>query len=467
MADSLPSPFQYSQLMCDRYNPCAVSKSILTMGSQTAKQHTKCTPFSGRLCAAISLVPFLPSMLSAQQSPSDMQPITISAGVPLHVRVARTTPLRVGAPVEGVLTDPIYVYDRLVLPKGEIVHGMVTATPAADRTLRTKALLNGDVTPLRDPVVNFNSLHLSATNTDIGLDSRALIRDTQVVRFVPGSKRPSLGQKLMTAVRDCIRTTHDAIAAPGKKDRALKLLYGQLPYHPQRIWAGTQFTADLDTSATFVLPAAPRLLISNASSLGNVIVSARLADTLSSDNAKKGDTTIAIVTEPVFDSDHRLILPEGAQLEGSVLQSKPARSFGRNGQLRFAFSGVKREGEESQKVQGVLIGAAGKANQNLKVDDEGGVTANPDKYRFVAPLLLGVLATGYSRDGNSLGRNTVASNGFGLAARVVALTVNDKNVATGFAVYAFAKSIYFRYLTKGHQVSFPKDTMIEVQLSSR
>jgi len=69
-------------------------------------------------------------------------------------------------------------------------------------------------------------------------------------------------------------------------------------------------------------------------------------------------------------------------------------------------------------------------------------------------------------DGNT-GGATVGSNGFGLVARVIALTASNANVATGFGAYAFAKSIYFRFLTRGHEVTFPKDTQVEVQLSAR
>lgn len=62
---------------------------------------------------------------------------------------------------------------------------------------------------------------------------------------------------------------------------------------------------------------------------------------------------------------------------------------------------------------------------------------------------------------------TVASNGFGLVARVLAFTVKSPNLALGFGAYGFGKSVYFRFLTPGNQVSFPKDTEIEVQLSVR
>jgi hypothetical protein len=106
------------------------------------------------------------------------------------------------------------------------------------------------------------------------------------------------------------------------------------------------------------------------------------------------------------------------------------------------------------------------------VDAEGNVQANPDKNRFVAPLLLAVTAMAgrgddRDHDGPGVGGTTVASNGFGLVARVISLTANNANVALGFGAYAFAKSIYFRFLIRGHEVTFPKDTQVEVTLSTR
>ena len=99
--------------------------------------------------------------------------------------------------------------------------------------------------------------------------------------------------------------------------------------------------------------------------------------------------------------------------------------------------------------------------------------AKPDGNRFVAPLLLAVTAVAARGDhdhrdgGGGIGHTTVGSNGFGLVARVIALTASNANVATGFGAYAFAKSIYFRFLVRGHEVTFLKDTQVEVQLSTR
>ncbi len=398
---------------------------------------------------------------------------TIPAGVPIAVRSTRTTGLAQGQAIEGTLIDPVYVYDQLVLPAGSIVRGTVSGTTPVHGIPRAKALLNGDITPLKMPLVRFD--RVLTPSGERTLVAEGTQRDIKPVRFVASGKRPSLISQGKSMAKERINSTKEAVFGPGKKDRALRLLYSQLPYHPQRVWAGTTFVADVTSSAEFPNDGAPKPVLtpSDTADLNNVHVLARLTEQVSSDTSKKGDTVDAVVTQPVFDPQHRLLLGEGSHLTGRIVSAKPSRSLGRNGSLRFVFQQVQRPAEEPQKAFGVLQGAAGISQQNLTVDSEGGVKANPDKNRFVAPLLLGVLAAaGHDRDrdggeAGSLGRTTVASNGFGLVARVIALTVNDRNVATGFGAYAFAKSIYFRFLVRGQPVMFEKDTPLEVQLQTR
>ncbi len=418
--------------------------------------------------------------LHAQES---TQTVTVAAGVPLHVRVTHTAHLRTGAPVTGVLTEPVYVRDRLILPVGTRVSGTVIAYTPIEQLVREQAILNGDITPLHNPVVNFTCAHLDATATspaqEIPLDTRALIRTAKLVRFNNG-KKPSLPHQAITAIKTRAHATYEVFFGPNKGDRALHLIFNQLPYHPQRIWVNTQFIADLNGPAALTVPVQAPVPVVDTPVLNGITVNARLTTDLDSATASKGDTVTAILTAPVFDSDHRLILPEGAELDGLVSAAKPARSFGRNGQLRFAIRGVKDLGDTAQtglhsgsaghEIYGTLTGAEGSASQNLSVDAEGNVKANPDKNRFVAPLLLvatlGVGGDHHHHDGG-IGRDTVASNGFGLVARVVALTSNNRPVALGFGFYALAKSIYFRFLIRGHEVTFPKDTQVEVKLATR
>jgi hypothetical protein len=400
----------------------------------------------------------------------NMRQVTLPIDVPLRIRTTKTAVLKKGAPVEGTLTEPIYLWDRIVVPEGASLIGEVSEYEEVDKTTRTQALLNGDVTPLHKPVISFNTIHTS--RGDIAIYSRAVVREVQMVRFSVAGDDQGLIQRAKEVVKSRIHDAHDVIVAPGAKDRALRLLYSQLPYHPQRIWVGTQFVADLVEPTTFDVPAEdPVPMVTSASRTDvGVQATARLTTSLSSDLTRKGDSVTAVLTKPVFTPQHELLFPEGTALRGTVLQVRRSRSFGRNGGLRFTFTELQRHQEAEVHLHGMLTAASGDKSQNLSVDDEGGVRSNPDKGRFVAPALLGLLTfVGQTQDhdGSGLGRQTVAANGFGLAARILALTVNDRNVAIGFGSYSFAKSIYFHFIARGHAVVFPKDTLLEVSLINR
>ncbi len=422
---------------------------------------------SAKVSFLLILTGYLGGAAEAQQA------VTVKAGVPLHVITTRTSGLRVGTPVEGVLTEPVWAYDRLVLPQDAVVHGTVVSLAPPERETRLKARLNGDLTPLHLPLVRFTEVETAAGTVPI--EAAGTERQTATVRFVP-HKHQSIRERAWGAARGRWDEAHEAVfgnkTGPGFRDRALRLFYNQLPYHPQRMWRGTEFVADLEQPARLQMPSAPAPPLVPSDDLTGSLppdttVHARLVAAVSSDAAKTGEPVTAVVTEPVFDGKKDLVLPEGSRLEGSVLRAKPSRSFGRNGALRFTFRNVERADEAPQKLRGTVTGAQGVAAENLSVDDEGNVKAQPDRNRFVAPLLLLALAAGGHDHDDGVGRQVVAANGLGLVARVVAWTVASPNVATGFGMYGFAKSVYFRFLTRGHPVEFAKDTVVEVQFSGR
>ena len=424
---------------------------------------------------ALVLVLFAATVHAQDSSSPTISTATLEAGVPLHLRVTQTVPIDRGYAVTATLTEDIYAIDRVVLPKGTKLRGVITSLEPIHGLVKTQAILNGDVTPLHQPVVHFEAAILP-DGRGIECNATARIRETQMVNFTPAAQRPSLYSQAKAMVKERIQSTRDAVFAPGKKDRVLKLVYSQFPYHPQRLWAGTQLIADLDTPAQVPIVSAVAPISSNdAGSLNGLDVRARLTSALDSHSTRKGADVSAIVTQPVFGADHTLLLAEGTTLRGIVLSSKRARCFGRNGELHFGIRSVERTGVEEQHVQGTLTGAEGSKDQNLTVDREGNAKSNPDKNRFIAPLLLAVLATaghdddhhGHADGDGNLGGETVASNGLGLVARVVALASTNANVATGFGAYAFAKSITFRFLVRGHEVTFPKDTLVTVRLTER
>lgn len=404
-------------------------------------------------------------VVGSAQSQSAPGSDPLPAGVPLRIRITRTAHLHIGAKVTGVLTEPVYLHDHLVLPQNTVVRGVVTAYAPVERKLRTQALLNGDVTPLHDPIVEFDRLQLPGSSQEVAFSSRGVMRDTQLVRFVARKKRPTYVQQAEDMARAQLKSVHDTFLTPGRTDRALRLLYSQLPYHPQRIWAGSGFTAELNAPLDVPSSHPAPVPLASAATLDSITVSARLDTSLSSATSRAGDPVTATVTRPVFDRNHGLLVPEGAKLEGVVTRAKPARRLGRNGELRFGFRGLADEAGTT-RVDGNVTGAAGAKAENLTVDDEGNVKANPDKGKVLAPLVLLWAASRGADEDSGTGASVVGSNGFGVVARVIAFS-NNKDVVTGFGMYALAKSVYFRYLDRGHQVTFPRDTEVEVQLISR
>ena len=57
----------------------------------------------------------------------------------------------------------------------------------------------------------------------------------------------------------------------------------------------------------------------------------------------------------------------------------------------------------------------------------------------------------------------VASNGFGLAGRIVGAAAGAPNIAAGIGFYAAGLSFYDNFLQVGRDVVFPKDTRIEIE----
>ena len=207
---------------------------------------------------------------------------------------------------------------------------------------------------------------------------------------------------------------------------------------------------------------------------------ARLLAPLTSQTAKRGDPVEAIITQPLLSPDRtHLLVPEGTHLHGIIVQTKAARSLGRNGDLRFAFRNLDLPTTDgtvmTTEIHGRLSAAETAPGQHVTLDEEGEAKATDGPGKYAEPILLGVLAHAagdddhHGADGGGVGpgAQTVASNGFGLIARVVALSTQNTQALQGFAYYSLAKSLYFNFVAKGHDTTFPHDTEIQVTLSER
>lgn len=394
-------------------------------------------------------------------------PLTLSQGTNLQVELTRHYPMKVNQAVEGRLLHPIYVQGKLAVPENTLLHGKV-AVLKPDSKRRWHARLQGDFTPFHAAQIQFDALTLPSGQVAIA-SSRAENGAPVLHLAAPGhtTSRSLLGR----AWSQTKTQLHDRITyftAPGRGDRALQLLYQQLPYHPERIEAHTLWSFEL--TAPLQLPDTPAVADPPASAVAPIpgkpetwSINASLTAGLSSATAKPGDAVQALVVEPVFDKEKQLVVPQGSVLVGKVSTVKAARSLGRNGKLRFIFQQVRFPEGADRAVQGSLAGATTASQQGLSLDAEGTITPR-NHSSVITPLLLTALAgRALDGDGNMTAQSGVAANGFGFVGRIVGVAAGSQNLAAGIGYYAAALSVYENFLHSGTDVTFAKNTRIEIE----
>src|ERR1700730_13498510 len=91
---------------------------------------------------------------------SKLVPLTVDTGVPLRVYLTKRLSKRLNDPVHARLLEPIFAFDREVIPAGAEVLGRVSRLVPASKFARTMAIIGGDFTPLHQARVEFTTLML-------------------------------------------------------------------------------------------------------------------------------------------------------------------------------------------------------------------------------------------------------------------------------------------------------------------
>ena len=431
------------------------------------------------------LLPFLLSPFFAQ---SQTPQATLHIGTPLSVMIEKHLPMRAGQPISAQLIYPIYVNDTLVLPEKTILTGTIIEL-RSNHSQRINARLNGDFTPFHIPVVRFNQIIL-ADGTSVPIVTGTATNGAPILRLV--APPPHKGGFIHKEWDSGVHMVHDQFAvftAPEKGDRLLQLFYHQLPYHPERVENGTAWTvetsepitiqphiapppASVTSSESKPTPPTKPVVTSNESSRPTWTIQAYLHDELTSATAKTGQPIEAVVTEPIYNPDHTIAVPEGATIIGAITQAKPARSFGRAGSLGFDFKQIVLPDGHTQNVQTALTGADSASTAGLAMDSEGKVKPKPED-KIVVPLILALLATrplDQDRDDTTsslAGKNFVGANGFGLVGNIIGLAGGSPHIAAGIGAYGTAISLYRRWIARGHEVTFARDTHLVLQTTPR
>ena len=405
--------------------------------------------------------------------------LVVETGTPLRVAVVDRVRLqKEGQVVKGTLIEPIYAYDRIVVPAGTTVLGHVTALAKVTRGARAVAMLNGDFTPLRRATLEFDSL-IFDDGRDLPLRTEVTSAIEHLVLKTKADPGKNLAERAKDEVSAKVKEALSTVKQPGRARRLEQGLVSSLPYHPQYLAAGTVYTAVLLSPLSFGTAEATETAPAGTRAPKDSVLHARLLTALDSSKTLRGTPVLAMVTQPLFSADQRLILPQGTLLKGEVTFAKPARRFHKNGQLRFLFETVQAPEQDPEVLRASLYSVQVGKDERVVLDDEGGASIVNSKARFVAPALatLALVGTMHQRldyDTGGLGpeaqQGTVGSRGlggfFGFSLVGAALSQLSHPVAVGFGVLGVARSVFVSVFAKGRNVAFPAHTEMQVQLAA-
>jgi len=438
--------------------------------------------------------------VAAQSDPS--VELIVSSGRAMRVMLTDSTTVhRVGQTVTGRLVEPVYAYDRIVLPVGTLVQGRITKLTPPSKVSQARSMGSGDFSPHNTIEVRFESVlredGLVPIETIAKNETPRVKRE--VAKTVDHESEADKGKvaqvkaearnqasAVIASVKQQAGAAISAVKDPGKMDRVKEWAVDKLPYRPQVLRKGTVYDVELLAPVGFGTtpphPPAPEGTLPAPDS----ILTARLLTTLDSRATPRGSPLEAIVSEPVFAEDGRLIFPEGTRLTGEVTFAQPARHFHRNGQLRFLFERVEPPDQDSVPMLAALHAVDVNADDHVALDDEGGAAVQNSKTRFVEPALAllalrGSLEQGEGRGfesgapraarptsvsaggGNNFARGVGGLIGFGAIGLVLGQVSRPLGIA--FGVVGAARSVYTNILGRGQELRFPADTPIQVQLA--
>jgi hypothetical protein len=443
-------------------------------------------------------------------------PLVIPPGAPLRVYLTRRISKRLGAPVEGKLIEPLYAFDRQVAPAGTKVLGHVSEVAPVARGQHFAAILNGDFTPLHVAKIQFTAL-VMPDGSQKPIDTVASVGSTSI--FDPAAKKPKQPAKTTpknggvvasaeSKVRDqidsriaTVKSIPVMVRRPDKKEMLYDFVMMKLPYHPQYWRRGTRFDPELRAPLDFGSEEVPEAALSRLGSEppADSVVHARLVTPLGSAASKLGEPVEAVLEQPLFTPDHKLVLPEGTRLDGAVVLARRARWLHRSGQLRFNFKDIELPPEVIAPPAGPMLVPGPKIPQRkleirteatlqaaessgktpVQVDSEGGVKAKDSKRRFIAPAIsfwianrAGDTDAGHMHQGvaqgpnaNVGGRTIGGGAGFGLLG--AAVSQSSVYVGMAFGYYGLAWSVYSNVLERGGEVEFEKNSSIDVRFNTR
>jgi hypothetical protein len=412
--------------------------------------------------------------------------LTVPSGLVLQVAIDKETRVqKVGQPIQGRLVEAVYAYDRQVIPVGSAVLGRISALQGVSGGKRFLAGLNMNFTPARKVQVEFNEIvlpdgkHVPIAAVVAPGSGRTIRLATTAGNKKKKTPKDLAAQRMKEAIQEAKRKWKSAmqqVKEPGRMRRLSRFLVAQLPVHPQYLDAGTVYFIELQEPLEMgVVPLPPATTATEAVRPPcNLLAHAQLLTPLDSATTHRDAAVEAILSEPVFVGE-RLLFPQGSLLKGSVVQAERARRFKRNGKLRFAFRELIPPGGAHQEVNASLEGIQTDRAQNVTLDSEGGTEPTSPKRRYYltgASVAMAVAShedsdveDGVSSSGGGAAEGAAGgAAAFKLVGLVVGALASSQPLSLGMGIFGASRSGYSNFVARGHELTFPKGTAMEVGL---
>jgi hypothetical protein len=432
------------------------------------------------------------------------------------LRIALDQRTRISHPgdvVHGKVVETIYAFDQPVIPAGSIATGHVIKVDPVSGVRRTMSYANGDFSPFHKYGVTFDTVTLPdgrqlpvATSVSAGTAQVVHLSTSAEKQKSAAQRAADAGKGKIQEAKDQIHESWEQVTAPGKMDRLKRYIVAQSPYRHQYIEPGTRFNADLDSAISFgETQRSSDDFTALASALPpNTTLKARLTGEVSSATATRGTRVEAVLTEPLYSPAHQLILPVNSRIVGQVVQAKAAAKFHHNGELRLIFERIEIPADAQRaaaetapklvaqnsandsrpelthrgnlRMTGNIEGVDVDRRDHMVLDEEGGARTTDSKTRYLSTGVAILLAAAASHTDSEHGtvdnagdpgvRTAAGGSGFRLVGALISLGAKSQPVSIALGAYGASSSVYTNFLSRGHEVIFPKDTPLEIGFGS-
>jgi hypothetical protein len=187
--------------------------------------------------------------------------LVVPTGTP--VQVALDDEVRVskaGQSIQGHVIEPVYAFDKLVIPVGTVATGHIKSIEDVSSGKRTMAALDADFTPAHKVEMEFNELVLP-DGKHIPVETSVTAGTGQALNFITAKEQEhkkgvsDIASEKAKDAREQAKHDWDVaieqVKQPGKLHRLKHAAIAQLPAHPQYIDAGTVYFAELQSPLNF------------------------------------------------------------------------------------------------------------------------------------------------------------------------------------------------------------------------